>query len=159
MKNKGFTLLELVITMTLLILLTTLSIASYSYLVRNNEQQTIIDELSSAVQYAKMQALILGKSVILQPVDDSLDWSHGLLLTTWSSKQHQSEILHQWQWYHPQWQLTWIGAHSDNKILFSDNPMHAISNGHFNLMNISTAKNKIIILNRLGRIRVSNRLF
>jgi prepilin-type N-terminal cleavage/methylation domain-containing protein len=155
---KGFTLLELLITMVLLTILATLSVSSYSYLVHKNEQQVIIDELKTAVQYAKMQALILGKSVSLEPIDQSFNWAHGLLLSTWNNKIHQSETLYQWQWHHPHWQLTWKGVYSKDKILFSDNPGGAISNGHFILINISTAQNKMIILNRLGRIRVNNRL-
>jgi prepilin-type N-terminal cleavage/methylation domain-containing protein len=156
MKIKGFTLLELLITLVLLVTLSTLSVVSYSYLLRKNEQQTIVDELRTAVQYAKIQALILGHPVTLAPLDASLNWSNGLVLSSWNKKTNKMEVLYQWQWHHPCWSLTWIGARSTDKVIFSNNPASAISNGRFTLMNPETHKTVVIILNRLGRIRIGS---
>ncbi|MGC1182206.1 GspH/FimT family protein [Legionella sp.] len=153
MKIKGFTLLELLIILALIACLSVLGTASYSYLLRKNEQQVLVDELRTAVQYAKLQALILGKTVSLTPLDASLNWVHGMKLSTWNKKTNNSELLYQWQWHHPGWELTWSGARSSNRVIFSNNPTRAISNGHFTLLNADTRQNRVIILNRLGRIK------
>ncbi|AUH72882.1 GspH/FimT family pseudopilin [Legionella sainthelensi] len=158
MKARGFTLLELLITMTLFASLLTISISSYSYFMRKNEQQIIIDELRNAMQYAKVQAMINGNSVFLMPLDVSLNWSKGMTLNFLNKQTNQVEVIYQWQWSHPRWSLHWIGVSSDNKIVFSHNPSQAMCNGHFSLINNNTHEQITLTLNRLGRIRVSNNL-
>jgi prepilin-type N-terminal cleavage/methylation domain-containing protein len=156
MKIKGFTLLELLITLVLLACLSSLAAVSYSYLLRKNEQQVIMDELRTAVHYAKIQALILGHTVSLTPLDASLNWSKGMVLSTWRKKNNTMETLYQWQWHHPRWNLTWIGARSSERVIISNNPAGAISNGHFTLVNADTRQNVVLVLNRLGRIRIES---
>lgn len=155
MKKKGFTLVELLISLVIFIGLSTLGIASYSYIVRKNEQQTIVDELRTAVQYAKIQAVIRGETISLGPSDSSFNWANGLQLTTWNKKTQTRELLYQWQWHHLRWSLTWNGVRSLNRVIFSNNPANAISNGHFTLENFDTHQQLVIILNRLGRIKLS----
>ncbi|KTC79708.1 GspH/FimT family pseudopilin [Legionella cherrii] len=158
MKSKGFTLLELVITMALFIGLSLLGIASYTYFINKNEQQTIIDELRAAIQYAKIQAIILGSPVYLTPIDSSSNWSNGMVLSFLDKQTNQDKLIYQWQWSHPRWSLNWEGAGSTNKITFSTVLGQAMSNGHFTLINKVTHEQFTVILNRLGRIRVSNNL-
>ncbi|WP_131794702.1 GspH/FimT family pseudopilin [Fluoribacter gormanii] len=158
MKIKGFTLLELLITMSVFIGLSIIGIGSYTYFVKKNEEKTIIDELRTAVQYAKMQAIILGNPVYLSPQDTTSNWSKGIVLNFLNKKTNQMELIYQWQWSHPRWDLHWDGASSTKKITFSTYPGQAISNGRFILMNLETHEQIVIILNRLGRIRVSNNL-
>lgn len=87
MKVKGFTLLELVITMSLFLSLSIVGIGSYVYFMKKNEQKTFIDELRTAIQYAKMQSIILGNSVYLAPLDISSSWSNGMALNFLNKKQ------------------------------------------------------------------------
>lgn len=157
-KIKGFTLFELLITIMLLVSLSSMAIASYSYFLRKNEQQVIKDNLKKAVQYARMQALILDTTVFLAPLADSLNWVNGLILGTKNKKTNKIKILYQWQWHHAHWELSWVGAQTGNRIIFSNNPLSAMSNGHFTLRNRETNKQTVIILNRLGRIRETNNL-
>ncbi|MGL5742498.1 MAG: pilus assembly FimT family protein [Legionella sp.] len=49
MKIKGFTLFELIVTMSLFLSITLIGIASYTYLIERNEKQTIIDEIRTAI--------------------------------------------------------------------------------------------------------------
>lgn len=158
MKIKGFTLLELLITMTLFISLSIIGIGSYTYFLKKNEQKTIIDELRTAIQYAKMQAIILGSPVHLAPLDTSSNWSNGMVLNFVNKKTNKMERIHQWQWNHPRWFLNWEGVGSANRIGFSTYPGQAISNGRFILINKDNQEQVTLILNRLGRIRVSNNL-
>lgn len=154
MKIKGFTLLELLITMVLLVTLSTIGVVSYSYLLQKNERQTMVDELRTIVHYAKIQALILGHPVFLSSLIDPSDWSHGIVLNTRSIKSNKIEVLYQWQWHHPQWSLTWNGMSTSDKVVFSNNPASAISNGRFTLINYHTHQQVSLVLNRLGRIKV-----
>lgn len=153
MKIKGFTLLELLICISISALLITIGIVSYTSLIEKNELNIIEDELRTAIQYAKNQALILGKTVVLSPVKPTLDWSQGAELGSLNYRARQFESLYSWQWHHPSWIITWVGIHSSNKITFTNNLSHAISNGHFILENSRTHESKVIILNRLGRLR------
>lgn len=154
MKIKGFTLLELLITMSLLLVVSTLSVVSYSYLLRKNEQQVLIDELKIALHYAKTQAFILGKTVFLNSIDDTPNWANGMFLSSLNYKTQRLERIHQWQWHHPRFSLTWDGVRIANQLSFSPNHARAISNGRFILMNHETRQQIIIILNRLGRVRI-----
>ncbi|MDR3442361.1 MAG: GspH/FimT family pseudopilin [Legionella sp.] len=158
MKLKGFTLIELMITVVVVAVLSTIGIASYTYLLRKNEQQTILDELRTAVQFAKIQAMITGRPVYLSPVDALSGWSNGLKLSALNQQTHKMDLLYQWQWQHPRWRLTWKGAQASDKIVVSNNPATAITNGRFSLVNVDSHQHVGIILNRLGRIRLSNSL-
>ncbi|HHF7365294.1 TPA: GspH/FimT family pseudopilin [Legionella bozemanae] len=158
MKVKGFTLLELLITMALFLSLSIVGIGSYTYFIRKNEQKVLIDELRTVIQYAKLQAIILGSSVSLAPLDASSSWSNGMILNFLNKKTNKIEPIYRWQWSHPCWDLNWEGARSTNQIVFSIYPGQAISNGRFILINKNTHEQVIIILNRLGRIRISNNL-
>ena len=155
MSREGFTLIEMLFTMILFVGLTVIGLGSYFNFTKKNEQQTIIDELRTAIQFAKFQSIVLGNSVFLSPVNSSLNWSNGMILTTLDRKLNKSKLIYQWQWYHPGWSLNWVGAGSTNKITFSNNPVQAISNGRFSLINKYTHQRVEIILNRLGRIRVT----
>ena len=157
MKIKGFTLIEVLITLILLAGLSLLTISSASFFTYRNEQQTIIDEIRTAIQYAKIQATTLGRPVYLAPFDESLNWSAGMILTQCKVEQNTSDLLYQWHWYHPGWNITWSGASSLNKIILSNNPESAISNGQFVLFNSHTKERIIIILNKLGRIKIKSK--
>ncbi|CAM2894523.1 Tfp type 4 fimbrial pilin related signal peptide protein domain [Legionella steigerwaltii] len=158
MKIKGFTLLELLITITLFIGLSIIGIASYTYFINKNERQTIIDELRTAIQYAKIQAVILGNPVYLVPLEGSLNWSNGMALKLLNKQTNQVKQIYQWQWNHPRWDLSWEGVGATNKITFSTYLGQGMSNGRFILMNKVTHEQITVILNRLGRIRISNNL-
>lgn len=152
--KQGFTLMELLITMSVVAILSILGLASSAYFTEKNEQQRIIDEIRTAVQYAKIQAIHLGKPVYLVPFDSAMNWSKGLSLIAVNKKSSQQEVLYQWQWHHPRWHLVWSGINASNKISLSNNPITAISNGTFHLTNIRTKQSVDLILNRLGRVRV-----
>jgi Tfp pilus assembly protein FimT len=91
-------------------------------------------------------------------LDASLNWSKGIILNTLNEKNNQMERIYQWQWAHPRWGLDWEGVRSKDKITFSNNPAQAISNGHFTLKNAQTHEQIVIILNKLGRVRITSRI-
>ena len=155
MEKNAFTLIELLFTLTVIGIIATLSMVSSSHLIHKNEQQTIIDELKSAVQYAKIQALRLGKPVYLLPVDKQLNWSHGVKLILLNRNTNTQDLLYQLEWHHPHWSLVWSGMYSPNRIVFYSTPIKAISNGRFTLTNLTTKEQSILVVNRLGRVRLA----
>lgn len=157
MKIKGFTLIEVLITLIFLTGLFLLSIFSASFLTYKNERQTIIDEIRTAIQYAKIQATTLGHPVYLVPFDVSLNWSKGMTLIQYNNKKNTSALLYQWQWHHPRWNITWSGVGRPNKIILSNNPVRAISNGQFVLFNSYTKERVVLVLNKLGRVKIKSK--
>lgn len=154
MKIKGFTLIELVVTLAIISGLAALGLITSSFIVKKNERQILIDEISNAVQYAKINAVILGTTVYLVPLDDALNWSKGAILKKLDVKKNKMVLVHQWQWHHSNWTVTWSGVNATDKIIVSSNLMKAISNGHFDLHNVYTKEDARVVLNKLGRLKV-----
>lgn len=154
MKIKGFTLFEVIVTLTLLICLSLFSINALSLFRETNEKQMIVDELKMAIQYAKFQGINLGHTLYLTPLSAETNWSKGMELKQLNKITGQMEVLYQWQWQHKQWNLSWAGANSAAKILISNNPSHAISNGTFTLTHLKSNQSVLIRLNRLGRLKM-----
>jgi prepilin-type N-terminal cleavage/methylation domain-containing protein len=153
LKCHGYTLLELIFVILLLGLLASLAITSYSSLARKNEGETWKSEIETDLHYAKMQALLLQHPVILVPLGDEDDWSKGMRLLHWNTEKQQMELLLEWQWHHPGWQITWSGAHSSKNIEVADRPSKSMTNGRFILSNKHYKQQITIIINRLGRAR------
>ncbi|HRD68570.1 MAG TPA: prepilin-type N-terminal cleavage/methylation domain-containing protein [Legionella sp.] len=148
--NKGFTLIELLLSLTIAIFLILSTTNSLSGLLVRNEQQILIDEISQAVNYAKLQSVVLGHKVILSPINNN--WSAGMNL--YDINIPKRVLIYHWEWDHPSLRVDWSGVNQDKTIIFSNNPLDGISNGTFRIINIQTKKQTQIVLNRLGRIKV-----
>ncbi|CAM2874542.1 GspH/FimT family pseudopilin [Legionella worsleiensis] len=156
MKIKGFTLIELSIILIVMVGLALISFGTSSQLISKNEQQTLTDQIKSIIQYAKIQAINLGHSVSLAPLDASSGWSKGIVLTQFNKNTTKEEVLYQWQWNYHYWTVDWIGVNSTHKIILAPDTAHGISNGTFTLSNIRTSEKIKLIVNRLGRVRVEH---
>ena len=154
MSKNGFTLIELMVTLVLVIVVTTLATYTSADFLKRNEQQVIMDELRTAIQYAKLQAIHLGQPVYLTALDAHMNWALGAKLSIHNYKTKTTEDIFQWQWNHPNWFIEWRGANRTNTIVFSSNTTQAISNGHFTITNRYKQDRIKIILNKLGRVRV-----
>jgi Tfp pilus assembly protein FimT len=156
MKIKGFTFLELLITLSIVMILSIIGIASYSSLIQKNELQVIEDELRVAIDYAKIQSIMLEQTVSLSPLTSSLNWAEGAKLSVLNKKTGELRLLHQWQWQHSRWSIAWRGVRSSSSLNFSNHLTHAISNGQFSVVNLDTQQEVTMVLNRLGRVRVKS---
>lgn len=155
MRSRGFSLLEALITLVVVSFLTGIAINSLGFFRVHNEQHLIEDELVRVVQYAKMQALSLGHAVYLTPLNPSeSNWAKGIRLVHINSLTQQPELLYEWGWHHPRWQLIWSGVGDSSKIVFAAAANHMISNGHFHLTDMSHKHQSNLTINRLGRIKV-----
>lgn len=153
MKCQGFSLIELLFVVFLMSSLFLLSTSGLSSLRQKNEAQVLVNELTTAIQYAKMQTIRMGHPLVLMPLHKNANWAQGMVL----QPQHKEEVLYTWYWHHPHWTITWSGVHSDKKIILSNNPVSAISNGSFLIYNDFSQDKKVLILNRLGRIDARSR--
>lgn len=154
-KDKGFTLIELLFSFALLGILLLMSFYSSTNVALKNDQKLLIDDIRTAIDYAKIQAIILHSRISLKAINGSSNWSDGMALYWVNQKKHKIEQLYQWEWHHPQWLVTWSGAKEQNSLVFSDKPLNAMSNGTFDLYNIQSKRHMKIIVNRLGRVKIS----
>lgn len=156
-RSKGFTLIELLFTLFLVSVILLYGLMSFSSLLSRNEKQVILDEIRLIVNYAKIQAINSGKTLCLSSLNKTANWSNGAQLLEGVQSSTQTSIVHQWQWYHPHWIIKWSGITSSEKIVISPDPLRAISNGHFNVINPHTKEEIVITLNRLGRVKIEEK--
>jgi len=85
-RRKGFTLYELLITITLIVLVSGLALPSFSAIIARQQQRVEIDALFHAIHLARKESIMRRKVVSLCPSLDgrscspSRDWSGGWLM-------------------------------------------------------------------------------
>lgn len=72
---KGITLIELIVTLSLISILAASAAPSFSSLLRENQLNNQTTKLTRALHYARSQALILGQSVLVCPLNSILSCS------------------------------------------------------------------------------------
>ncbi|KGP64445.1 pilus assembly protein [Legionella norrlandica] len=155
MKSKGFTLIEIVVTLAILSGLLFIGTKSLFSITQKNERQVLIDNIKTAIQYSKIQAISLGAPLHLTPLNSNENWSNGMALLKLNEASKKMELIYQWQWNSKHWNIDWHGVDSTNKITLSNNLAHAISNGKFILDNRLTHEKVTITLNRFGRVKTN----
>ena len=81
----GFTLIELVITLAVLIITLGITIPGYSGLVASNQQTTLINQFSTSLNHARFHAVKSDRLVVLCPSTDmafctgGFNWQHGFI--------------------------------------------------------------------------------
>lgn len=88
MKSKGFTLMELLVALTVLVLLITVAVPMFTTTIANNKLVTLRDNLINSLQYARTEAISRNVNVAVCPSltgDACLpndDWSQGWIVYT-----------------------------------------------------------------------------
>lgn len=123
-------------------------------LIQNNERETLVNSIKTAIQYSKIQAIHLGHPIYLLPFGSNENWSRGMVLADLNRKSNKTELIYQWQWSSNSWNINWKGVDSNYRIIISNIPNRAMSNGKFILNNRRTNEKVVVTLNRLGRVRV-----
>jgi prepilin-type N-terminal cleavage/methylation domain-containing protein len=147
-RDNGFSLLELLICLSIVTILLLGSISSTQPLITKNNREILEDEIKGAIEFAKLQSLFSGQDLVLTPFSNNKDWSDGMRLY------RDKEILREWHWPSRHITITWQGFHSDNYLLFSSDINSNTLNGTFKLTDSDHNLSKLIV-NRLGRVRVS----
>ena len=73
---KGFTIIELMVTLTIAAILLAIGVPSFRSLIQNQRLTTTVNDLFSAINLTRSQALQQGGRVDLAPLDQT-DWSNG----------------------------------------------------------------------------------
>lgn len=146
-KVQGHTLIELLIAVFIISILVLVSI-NFKPSLSRSEASILTEEIVFAVQYARSQALIRGKNLYLQPLEQG-SWSMGAQL----KDRLNGTTLRQWRWPNRYWRLEWRGAQSQDYIVFSDDPLKSMSNGRFLIIDDKNQTVKQLVVNRMGRIK------
>lgn len=157
LKFRAFTLVELLLGLSLLGILLFFTLPFESSLHQKNQVQVIQDDIIAAVRYAKTNALTRGKNVILTPLVNSHDWSDGMMLFIDNATHRYTpddKLLHEWHWPSTEIHVSWKGFQSSHYLLFSADATQNSVNGSF-LINGNSKHAVKIVINKLGRIKKS----
>jgi len=150
-QDQGFTLVELLITVSLLAIITSIAVPALSDLIAYNRQQALLTQVQNAVQNARSNAVMHRQTVMLCGTDDGAtctrDWSHGWLTMVEDSK----EVMTVTQLAADE--LRWSGF-GDQRVRFNANGTSR-NNGRF----YQCYKQRIawqLILSRQGRLKLGN---
>ena len=149
MNKNGFTLLELIFTLGLASILILYSFSSLFDLKQKNERDYLVNEITNAINYAKLQASASGHALHLSA--KNANWSQGMELLV-PNNLKQNSLVHRWNWNINHWNVEWRGLNGKKHINLSGNT-HAMSNGRFILTNNQTQEKVTLYLNRLGRVK------
>lgn len=158
-KSNGFTLLELLISLSIIVILLTLALSLSSDLIAYYRRDVAAKRLLSALNAARSAAMSQGRVATLCPSEDKKtcdgDWQHDLLIfidvAADGHVDNDDTILHVYnKLAYGQLQLN--AFPTSRYFRFAPNGFPSNQNGHFSFC----YKNKgwKIIINRLGRLRL-----
>jgi type IV fimbrial biogenesis protein FimT len=81
--QDGFTLLELLITLAIVGIMSTLALSSMSALTNDNKSENYVKELAKSVNFSRLQSVSTGQTVTLCPLVDGIcvsDWSQDITI-------------------------------------------------------------------------------
>lgn len=150
----GFTLMELLLCLSLIAIIGFFSLTYIPSLYKKNHLEAITADIKTAIHTAKLQALVMGKTLALTRIPDAKDWSQGMLLFVDNDKhQFTSDIkpLYQWHWKSTGTHVSWQGFSSRDYLLFATDLNSSVTNGSFKIQN--NGQQVKLIVNRVGRVR------
>ncbi len=143
--NQGYTLLELMIALSVSAILLSLAMPQTKQLIATNTLNTRVKELSTLVRYAKNSAILYNQPVEISPIDKGQDWSKGIRVKT------KTRLLRERRWDNSIVKISYIGFSQKKSLTFPPNLISAKVSGHFKLT--TGIIDKKLIINRIGRIR------
>lgn len=83
-KIKGFTLIELIITLAILTILTTVAVPGFRDYINNQKVKTVSLQLFNTINYARSEAIKRNSNVFV--TSNNGNWANGWIITTVSGK-------------------------------------------------------------------------
>ncbi len=77
-RTKGFTLIELVIVLTIVGIIAAMAVPSFTTVIANNRLAATSNDLIGLLNYARAEAVKQGVVVRVAPVDNSNNWNNGV---------------------------------------------------------------------------------
>jgi type IV fimbrial biogenesis protein FimU len=77
-QSKGFTLVELLITVSLVGILAAIAVPSFNTAIKNSKADSEVSDLQRALNYARLEAINRGVSTQLRPGTDGAGWNTDL---------------------------------------------------------------------------------
>tara|TARA_B100000745_G_C20066475_1_gene363988 strand:- start:322 stop:825 length:504 start_codon:yes stop_codon:yes gene_type:complete len=149
-KDQGFTLVELLITISLIAIVCSIAVPALDNLIAYNRQQALLTQVQDAIQKARTEAVMRRRAIALCGTSDSAtcsrDWSRGWLTLVEGNQQ----ILNATQIPLAD-ELRWSGF-GDQRVLFIENGTTR-NNGRF----YQCHKQRFawqLILSRQGRLKL-----
>lgn len=164
----GFSLIELSIALSVVVILTSIGMPSYNDLMQRQQMSTDINRWYRAFNVARHTAIINSSIVTLCPSSDGLkcssSWEQGALIFVDDNKNHQKDINEQLIQVIDRspndHKVTWRAFQKRNYLQFQSNGFTWAQNGTLRVCNKdpSLKYNRAIIVTRSGRLRLSEDL-
>lgn len=155
MKDKGFTLIELIVALAVFVLILSMGLPSMAAYRERKQVDTIDLRLSQALEYAKLQVLLRGEPLVLGPIPGERNFNRGTALyraAKFGVDTNTKEPLHEWFWSYPNVAVDWHGSRNAY-LVFTPELSEGMMNGTFTIKG-QFSKKKLVI-NRVGRVRSS----
>lgn len=158
--TRGFTLIELCITLAIFSILLLCAIPSWQHLMRSQQNQSQRDTLFLAIQTARYESIRRREVLVLCPDENTSRcgkaWSKGQILFADRNHNHQVDkdepILYFFKGMDRENHLRWVGFLNDNHIQFF--PGGYNDNGKFLYEDAISGRSIQFILNRVGRVHL-----
>lgn len=143
--KRGFSLLELMITLSIVIIVSAIAIPSVTYLLKNTQEQNLQSQLLRAIQLARTEAMMRHRMVLVSKLH--AEWQDGFAVKIADAP------LSLFENKHPSGRLSWRGALGQMDLVFL--PTGYSQNGTF-LFYREGSKKPVwaIVINHAGRVRV-----
>lgn len=150
---QGFTLIELVIYLSIFSIFLSFSIPTSVNLYQRTQQRIIQDSLGSAVRQARLLAITQGVVLVLAPCSEAKNWSDGIGLYSFQAFKHKprSKPIYQWHWPSKFSQVTWHGFQSQEALYFMPDARHNAVNGAFAISMGAQPVMKVVV-SRFGHV-------
>ena len=163
LNQKAFTLIELLITLSLALILSGMALPSFNELLENSKLMTQVDDLAKTLRASRTTAIYENSKVTICPTNDShtciSDWSAGYMsfvdkngdrnlnddeeiLTIYTNKNNKASL--NWRAFGFRKSIQWLETGITNH-----------QNGTFYFCHEDATKSRALIITKAGRIRYS----
>ena len=144
MRLLGVTLIELTWVLAIIAVLVCVSMPVFYPLSAQVLRQRCVDEWSSVLHYARIQALMHQRVLRVYPISAN-NWALGVQLKDGDT------VLREWAWHHPTTVLIWHGFRASSALMVDYDLARLAMNGYFNVEYAGQPLARIVVT-RFGRV-------